>query len=128
MKKTMLRMLLPLLLLACLMPVSGCKEANANTPATALAPGYLNQADQEMGEALAAAHAFYARLAADAKAGTFVPSPTEKTAINSFGLALNVAQTTYIAYHNGQATLAQAQTDVNTMNAQQTAVQALGVK
>jgi len=112
-------------LLLCL-PLTGCPTASTTTPPQALAPGYLNAADQQMSEILHAAHAYYQRLYTDATATPpiYNPSPAEKAAFNQFGAYLNAADTTYKAFHAGQATQADAQTMVDQVKAQQNAVQA----
>jgi hypothetical protein len=123
--------------------LAGCKTVTA--PAPPPAPGYLNSQDQMMGEVLTAAHSFYSSLrcatlgerysiavngcVVDQNATKFIPSPTEKTAINTFGLALNSAQTAYTAYHQGQTAEADAQNQVDSVSQQQVALQsAIGVK
>jgi hypothetical protein len=110
-------------LLMSLMLLTGCATATSPTPP--LAPGYINQADQVMGQTLAAAHAFYQNIQQDSAAGKVTLSPTEKTALNDLGTALNAAQTLYLNYHNGTATQAAAQTAVNQVTTQQAAVQAM---
>lgn len=117
-----MKLLFSLLLVAAL-AISGCKPATGPTPP--LAPGYSNQADQTMGQTLAAAHAFYSQIQRDTAAGTFFPSPAEKTALNDFGVAINVAQTAYVAFHNGQGTQAAAQTAIDQVVVKQTTVQGL---
>jgi hypothetical protein len=106
---------------------AGCRTVSTTQP---LAPGYMNSADQTMGQTLAASHAFYQSIQQDSAAGKIVLSAQEKTALNDFAVALNVAQTAYLAYHGGTVTQAQAQAAVNSSTAKQTTVQALipGVK
>lgn len=77
----------------------GCGTPNTTPPPAALAPGYLSQTDQQMGEALAAAHAFYVQIQSDITAGKYTPSATEKTALNAFAASINAAQAAYLAYH-----------------------------
>ena len=114
-----------LLALAMLAPV-GCKQT---TPAPPLAPGYVNSTDQQLGEIVASAHSFYVTVQNDISTGKYVPNPTEKTALNDFGVALNAAQTVYLAYHNNptaanlqaaQTTVANLQNQMNTVQAQVT--------
>lgn len=100
--------------------LAGCKQTTSTAP---LAPGFNNATDQTIGEVLASAHAAYTRLQQDVVAGKWTPSATEKTALNSFALALNTADSTYLAYHNGTATLAQAQAAAQTVTDQQTALE-----
>lgn len=107
-----------LVLLALCLPLAACKPSNPTTPAQ-LAPGYQNSADQQMGEILAGAHAFYNRVQQDSAGGGLQLSPTEKTAFNAFGVSLNAAQTVYLAYHAGTATQAQAQAAVDKVQQQQ---------
>lgn len=114
-------------MILCFAPM-GCPSASSTTPTAALAPGYLNSADQAMGETLTAAHAFYVRIQSDTASGAYTPSPAEKAALNGLALSLNIAQPLYIAYHAGTATQAQAQAAVNNVSTNQTAVQSLGVK
>ena len=97
------------------------------TPAQ-LAPGYQNSADQQMGEILSGAHAFYQSIQQQSQAGTLTLDPTTKSAFNQFGTALNAAQTVYLAYHAGTATQAQAQTAVNQVQSQQAALPLPGAK
>lgn len=106
----------------------GCATATAPTPP--LAPGYSNPADQTMGQTLAAAHSFYEKVQKNAEAGTMILSAPEKAAMNDLATAINVAQTTYLAYHSGTVTQAQAQATVDAMTAKQTAAETLipGVK
>ena len=85
--------------------------ANPTTPAQ-LAPGYQNSADQQMGEILSGAHAFYTSIQQQVQAGSLTMTPAVKTAFNQFGVSLNAAQTVYLAYHAGTATQAAAQTAV----------------
>lgn len=113
---------LTVLLLCVPLMLAGCAKTTGTTPP--LAPGYQNQTDQSMGQALAAAHSFYQTIQQDVTAGKFVPSPTEKTALNDFAASLNVAQPLYLAYHAGTATQAQAQAAVNDVIAKQSALQA----
>lgn len=109
-------------------PMMGCKPATTTAP-QALAPGYLNQADQTMGQTLVGAHSFYTTIQQDVASGKYQPSVAEKTALNNFATALNTAQLIYIGYHAGANTQAQAQAAVNAVTAQQTAIQStLGVK
>ena len=103
----------------------GCRTVTAPTPP--VAPGYINSADQTMGETLAAAHAFYVRIQSDAALGSFTLNATEKAAMNALAASLNVAQPIYLAYHAGTATEAQAEAAVKDVSAKQTAVQSMGV-
>lgn len=105
---------------------TACKTTSTTPPP--LAPGYSNSADQTMGETLAAANAFYKRIQQNVQQGTMTLSANEKTAMNDLATALNIANGTYLAYHSGTATQAQAQTAINTVSQKQQAAAALGVK
>jgi hypothetical protein len=108
-------------LLLCLLLPIGCATATAPTPP--LAPGYTNSTDQNLGATLAAADAFYNKLQADQKAGTFTPTAAEVTALNALQQALSVANPIYLAYHNGTGSLAAAQSAVANVSTAQTNVQ-----
>lgn len=124
MKRALLSLiLLPLLVL----PLAGCPAASSTTPAAALAPGYLNSADQQMGEILAGARTFYVTIQQDSAAGKVALSATEKAAFNDFGTSLNLAEAVYLGYHSGTATQAAAQAAVNTVQTKQSALPALAV-
>lgn len=110
-----------LILLALCLPLMGCPAKTSTTP-PALAPGYQNSTDQQMGEILAGAHQFYNSIQSQAQAGTLTLTPTVKAAFNDFGTALNAAQSVYLAYHNGTATEAQAQAAVTTVQTKQAAL------
>ena len=115
-----------LIVLALLIPLTGCPSSTTN-PA-ALAPGYLNAADQQMGQILAGARSFYVSIQQQSQAGTMTLSATEKQAFNTFGVTLNAAESVYLAYHNGTATQAQAQAAVNQVQQQQNALPLPGAK
>lgn len=106
-----------------LLGLPGCKTATTTTAPQTLAPGYLNSADEVMGETLVGAHAFYVTIQQDVANGKYAPSAAEKTALDNFATALNAAQVLYISYHAGVATQAQAQNAVNSVTIQQTALQ-----
>lgn len=124
--KRLLIALAAVLLIAPLSPTA-CKTASAPV---AVAPGYLSAADQTMGEILAGAHAFYNSVQTQSSNGTMTLTPTEKTAFNTFGTALNSAQIIYLAYHANptQANLTAAQNAVNQVQTQQAALPQPGVK
>ena len=122
--------------------LTGCP---ANTPTPPIAPGYINQADQVMGETLSAARAFYRTIQCETQAQNWqrvtdkcvadptitspmILTPGEKTAYNGLGQALNVAQPVYLAFHAGTATQASAQAAVDNVAQQQSALSAMGVK
>ena len=110
------------LCLVLLLPLAGCPTATAPTPPTA--PGFSSQADQTMDQVLVGAKSFYVSIQKQVTAGTYTPSASEKTALNTFASALNTAESVYLDYHNGTATQAQAQTAVDSVSAQQTTLQA----
>ena len=122
-----MKRLIAITLSLCMVPILGCPAASTTTPAAALAPGYMNQADQQMGQVLSGAHSFYTTIQQDSAAGKVSLTPTEKTAFNDFGASLNAADTIYLAYHNGTATAAAAQAAVNTVQQKQSALPALAV-
>ncbi len=119
----MKRFQIAILALALLVPVgvTGCKTAATAPP---LAPGYLNQADETMGRALAAAEAFYQKIQLQSATGVLVLSAPEKKILNDLGTAINQADPLYLAYHNGQGTQAAAQSAIDQVTAQQAVVQA----
>jgi hypothetical protein len=89
---------LPLLL--CLALPIGCTTApNTSQPPAAIAPGYLNATDQQLGEILSGARAFYVSIQQQSAAGKITLTPTEKTAFNAFATALNTAEAAYLSYH-----------------------------
>jgi len=110
--------------------MAGCPGSNPSNPPNQaqLAPGYQNAADQQMGQILSGAHAFYNRIQQDSASGSMQLTPAEKTAFNAFGVSLNAAQTVYLAYHAGTATQAQAQAAVNQVQQQQAALPIPGGK
>ena len=100
----------------------GCTPS-ANPPtAPQLGAGYNNAADQQMGSILSGARAFYTSIQQQSAAGTLTLTPAVKQAFNTFGVSLNAAEAVYLAYHNGTATQAAAQTAVNTVQSQQAAL------
>jgi hypothetical protein len=106
--------------------LTGCTNPPATTPPpAAIAPGYLNQTDQQMGEALAAARAFYTQIQTDIAKGTYTPSASEKTVLNAFATSLNIANAAYLAYHANPnpVTESTASQDVQKVTQQQTALQ-----
>ena len=115
-----------LLLCLPLLMVVGCPSS---TTTVATAPGYQNSTDQQMGEILAGAHAFYNSIQQQSGAGTMTLTATQKAAFNDFGLSLNAAQTVYLAYHANPtaANLSVAQAAVNTVQTKQAALPQPGV-
>ena len=104
--------------------VTGCKPVGTTTSPAALAPGYLNTQDQNMGEALNTAHGVVGGLLQQATSGSFVPSAAEKASINGLVVALNLADAAYQGYHAGTVSEASAATAVSTVQNQQQALQA----
>ncbi len=92
----------------------GCHPATSSTtPPAALAPGALNQFDQQTYQALTTAHAFALSAASNDQTLT----RAQKQALNQFISALNAADMLYAAYHAGTATqeaMQAAQTSVTT--------------
>lgn len=99
---------LPLFLLLCFVPF-GCAPATSTTPPAALAPGYLNSADQTLGESLAAVNAFVNQEKINYVAAALAQQATEKPYLNGLITATNLANASYQAYHAGTQTIAQAQ-------------------
>lgn len=133
-----------LLSIMVLMPVSGCHSASSTTPPSALAPGYSSAADQQMSQILSGARSFYSTIQCETKgmswnqsasqcmtdatiASPLVLSSTEKATFNDFGKSLNLAETIYIAFHNGTATQQAAQDQVNIVQSEQDELPALAV-
>lgn len=108
------------------MLTAGCTNpATTTPPPAAVAPGYLNPTDQQMGEALSAARAFYTTIQTDITAGKYTPSATEKTALNAFAVAINTAEAAYIAYHASPSVVTEdaASRAVQAVQQQQTALE-----
>jgi hypothetical protein len=113
MKRSLATLALCLMLTAC---------TPSSTQPQALAPGYSNSADQQMGEILAGAHSFYSSIQQQSASGQLTLTAAQKTAFNDFGVSLNAAQSVYLAYHAGTATQAAAQAAVNTVQTKQAAL------
>ena len=73
-----------LILAALCLPLMACTPATTTPP---LAPGYSNSADQQMGEILSGARAFYVSIQQQAAAGTLILTPTVKASFNALGSA-----------------------------------------
>ena len=112
MKRLAILLCIPLML-------AGCKTSTTAPP---LAPGYSNPQDQQIGQILAGARAFYVSIQQQSASGQLTLSPAEKTGFNDFGTALNAADSVYLAYHAGNATEAQAQAAANVVAAKQSAL------
>lgn len=133
-------------ILACfLVLLAGCATATAPTPA--VAPGYFSPADQKMGQTLGAIDAYYHTVQCETKMlnwsvplkqcvadpaiiSVIVLSPAEKTVMNDLGIGLNVANASYLAFHQNPTptTQAQAQANIDAAWAKQNAAQSMGVK
>ncbi len=112
-----------------LLALPGCKTAASTTAPQTLAPGYLNPADQTMGETLAALNGFAQQEKANYAGATPAIQAAEKTPLNSFILAVNLADAAYTAYHAGTQTQAQATAAIQAAQAAQTTLVATqGVK
>lgn len=92
----------------CLLTV-GCNTVKLTTPPAALAPGYSNADDQNLGRALAAVNAFVTQETINYARLTAAQQLPEKPYLNALIDATNAADAIYSAYHAGTATLAQAQ-------------------
>lgn len=117
-------MKLALLSIFLALPLLGCPTA-ATAPPPPPAPGYLNPADQTMGQVLAGARSFYLTIQQDSLAGKVLLSPAEKLALNDFGRTLNTAEAVYLAFHSNTATQATAQAAVDQVKLKQAALPAL---
>jgi hypothetical protein len=113
-------------LLACCLLLAGCQSTHAPTPPTApLIPGATSNFDQDTYRTLATAHAF----AAQASSNPAVLTTAQKAVLNRFIIDLNAADQLYSAYHVGQATQAEMQAELTTVqNDQASYVQTAGVK
>ena len=125
--KRLLKVAAVFLLVGWLTGCPGNTPTNPTTPAQ-LAPGYQNQADQQMGSVLSGARSFYVSIQQQSAAGTLTLTPDVKAKFNQFGQYLNAAESTYLAYHNGTATQAQAQAQVNQVQTAQQALPLPGAK
>lgn len=112
-----------IIITACLLLPMGCHKTTTQTNPAVLAPGYTSQADQTLGTTLKGIHDFYTGLTARIAADKRVLGPSESAALTSLSLAINTADTVYVAYHNGQATLQQAQAAVSNASAAQAKAQ-----
>ncbi len=126
----MKRLLVALFGLLLILPVAptGCVQPTTAPPTQAIAPGYQNIEDQNMGKYLSGAHGFYQSIQQQVAAGTLTMTPEVKAAFNAFGVSLNAAQSVYLAYHAGTATEAQAKTLSDAAQAKQNALPLPGAK
>lgn len=118
-----------LLVLTLFIPL-GCGAVHSNTPPAAIAPavgsGYIDKYDQQFAQDIAAAEKYYRDTQNNISARTYVPSPTELTALNAFGVAINVAKAAAKQYKVAQTStnLTSAQNSVNSVKSQQTTLAA----
>lgn len=127
-KKLLTALVLSFTLVLAPVALTGCAAKTAQTPTPPLAPGYINQADQQMKAILDGATAFYNSIQKKSDSGEVILSKAEKDAFNSLGVSINIAQPIYLAFHNGAGSQQAAQNAVNQVQSNQSAVQALGVK
>jgi uncharacterized lipoprotein NlpE involved in copper resistance len=98
-------------------------------PVQAPAPGYTSTTDQTLGQSLAAVNAFVQQEKVNYASLSPSQQSVEKPYLNTLIDATNIANATYVAFHQGSATLQQAQTAFNTAeNAQQALTANKGVK
>lgn len=98
-----------LLAVALALPL-GCQPANSPTPP--VAPGYSSVTDQQVGESLAAINAFVNQEKTNYATLPDAQQAKEKPALNALITATNVANASYVAFHQGTKTMAQAQADL----------------
>ena len=110
-----------------LIPLAGCPTASTTTPPAALAPGYTSQFDEKAGQALGAAHALVSKAVLDYPTLSPTQQAAEKSVLNAFVIAVNTADSVYLAYHSGSATQSQVQTALNSVSTAQTNYTAAGV-
>lgn len=112
-----------------LLGLPGCKTASSTTAPQSLAPGYQSALDQTLGETLSALNGFATQESANYQTASADIQATEKAPLNAFILAVNLANASYVAYHSGTQTQAQAQSAItNAQSAQTTLIAAQGVK
>lgn len=112
----------------CILPV-GCQKT-INAPTQPPAPGYSSSGDQTAGQTLAAIAAFaHYESTVNYPALTPAQQSVEKPYLKSLIDAVNLANITYLAFHNGTQTLAQAQAAISAASIAQNALVAnKGVK
>jgi hypothetical protein len=113
-------MLRRLTLALLLLPLAGCPNASTTTPPAALAPGYSSQADQTLGQSLAAIVAFTNQEKLNFAALQPDKQSAERPYLNALILAVNTADTAYLAFHAGTQTLVQAQAALSQAQTAQT--------
>lgn len=107
-----MKKILALTLCLCMAPILGCPSATTTTPTAALAPGYSSQVDQTLGQTLGALSAFVTNEKRNYNELSVERQAPEKPYLNTLIEAVNVANATYLAFHQGTTTLAQAQTEL----------------
>ena len=121
-------------LLMCLLVPIGCSKSMSTTPPAATAPtlgaGYVDKYDQQFAQIIAAAETYYRETQDNITARKFVPTPTELTALNAFGVAINAAKATAQQYKTAQtpANLTAAQNATTSVTTQRNSLVAQGVK
>ncbi len=129
MKRTLLCLTLCLLI-----PVGCGTTAKAPTPPAATAPtlgaGYVDKYDQQFAQIIAAAETYYRETQDNVNSRKMVPTPTQLSALNAFGVAINVAKSAALQYKTAQtaANLTNAQNSTSTVKLQQGSLVAQGVK
>lgn len=109
--------------------LSGCARMKLNTASQALAPGYKDAADQSLGEALAALNGFAHQEKANYANASAAVRAVEKTPLNDFLAAVDVANASYVAFHAGSQTEAQVNAAIGqALTAQSTLIATQGVK
>ena len=104
----------------------GCHAASTTTPP---APGYLNAADQQLGESLAAVNGFVNQEKLNYAQEDAATQAKEKPLLNDLITATNLANAAYTAYHAGTGTIQQAQAALTQAQTAQNALATLqGVK
>jgi len=97
------------ILLAGILLLAGCGAVHTNTPPATLAPDYYNSIDESLGKGLASVNFFVKQEKVNYAAATQDVKAAEKSSLNNLIMAVDYANTVYVDYHNGSATLAQAQ-------------------
>lgn len=106
--------------------MTGCTATtNPPTAPPVVGAGYVDQYDQQFAQDIAAAETFYRDQQNNINARTYVPTPTELTALNALGIAINVAKGAAKQYKAAQtaANLTAAQNAVGSAKSQSQALQ-----
>lgn len=110
------------LILLLALPLTGCPSANTTTPPAAIAPGYSSPADQTLGQSLAAVVAFTNQEKANFAALPTAKQDAERPYLNSLIMAVNAADSAYLAFHAGTQSITQAQAALSKAQSAQTAL------